>query len=95
MGRNFPAFELAGKKSPDLVFSNVDWYEYAEACNNELARGPISATLRLHGNTAPFEEISRQWRGVDNTRVVSRAELFGLKSGSGLNLTKISGLIRA
>ena len=25
-GQNFPAIEFAGKKSPDLVFSNVDWY---------------------------------------------------------------------
>ena len=25
-GRNFPAIEFAGKKSPDLAFSNVDRY---------------------------------------------------------------------
>ena len=25
-GRNFPAIEFAGKKSPDLAFSNVDSY---------------------------------------------------------------------
>ena len=27
VGRNFPAIEFAGKKSPDLAFSNVDRYE--------------------------------------------------------------------
>ena len=26
VGRNFPAIEFAGKKSPDLAFSNVDRY---------------------------------------------------------------------
>ena len=26
VGRNFPAIEFAGKKSPDLIFSNVDRY---------------------------------------------------------------------
>ena len=29
-GRNFPAIEFAGKKSPDLAFSNVDRYVYRE-----------------------------------------------------------------
>ena len=28
VGRNFPAIEFAGKKSPDLAFSNVDRYVY-------------------------------------------------------------------
>ena len=27
VGRNFPAIEFAGKKSPDLAFSNVDRYD--------------------------------------------------------------------
>ena len=29
VGRNFPAIEFAGKKSPDLAFSNVDRYDRA------------------------------------------------------------------
>ena len=37
---------------------------YAQACY-ELA-GPISASLRP-GNTAPFEEMSQQWRAISNT----------------------------
>ena len=31
VGRNFPAIEFAGKKSPDLAFSNVDRYAAATA----------------------------------------------------------------
>ena len=30
--RNFPAIEFAGKKSPDLAFSNVDRYDAKVDC---------------------------------------------------------------
>ena len=34
VGRNFPAIEFAGKKSPDLAFSNVDRYESVAQLND-------------------------------------------------------------
>ena len=46
-------------KSKSIKFFLLYSLYYAESCN-EFA-GPISASLRP-GNTAPFEEISQQWR---------------------------------
>ena len=34
VGRNFPAIDFAGKKSPDLAFSNVD--RYGPQCKRPL-----------------------------------------------------------
>ena len=53
-------------ETPHKIKSNISLYslDYAEACN-ELA-GPISASL-CPGSTAPFEEMSQQWRAVGNT----------------------------
>ena len=35
VGRNFPAIEFGGKKSPDLAFSNVDRYALP-ICRNDM-----------------------------------------------------------
>ena len=44
VGRNFPAIEFAGTKSPDLAFSNVDRYGLISG----LFFIPIMITFSLH-----------------------------------------------
>ena len=47
-GRNFPAIEFAGKKSPDLAFSNADRYEQMH-CGNFHVKKQVYV-IRVLGN---------------------------------------------
>ena len=46
-GRNFSAIEFAGKKSPDLAFSNVDRHALQPSLNNELARNLVETHIKV------------------------------------------------
>ena len=49
------------------IGSNLSSYVlyYAEVCNESA--GPISTSLCPSNTAAPFEEMSPQWRAVDNS----------------------------
>ena len=55
MGRNFPAIEFAGKKSPHLAFSNVDRYDACTVAREDAKRNFRNNRLFVIGN------ISSPW----------------------------------